>query len=199
MNWIIPESRLTAVNSLALQLDYYFDISNLLKDMYLRKHMNSQGWINLDFITGFYRVRALSCGDLSVIRESLDHAGQFEWGVVERDQNSPEESSATKEAAKIEEGEAMPESTEADAASTEAAELANPIANIKIRALTEPLNWVLPDSDRDGCGLDEAVPAIIHKREEPKNAEAEAEAESESAEPLEQQASTSIPESIEQQ
>lgn len=198
MNWISPESRLTAVNSLAMQLDYYFDISNLLKDMYLRKHMNSQGWINLDFITGFYRVRALSCGDLSVIRDSLDHAGQFEWGVVERDQNATPESSKTKEAVSSEE-DSKSELTETEAGSSEAAELANPIANIKIRALAEPLNWVLPESDRDGCGLDDAVPTTIHKREELQNPEVEAEAETEpqSAEPFEQQASSSIPESIE--
>lgn len=200
MNWISPESRLAAVNSLAMQLDYYFNISNLLKDMYLRKHMNSQGWIDLDFITGFYRVRALSCGDLSVVKDALEYSSQFEWGVVEREEKDSKPS-VTEQAAKETEKETEQTNEESnDEESSETvksipseAESANPIASIKIRALTEPLNWILPESDREGCGLDEAVPSTIHKRETPKEAEPAEQA----AQPAEQ--STTAPESIEQQ
>lgn len=148
MSWYSPEVRLQAVSSVAQQIDYYFNISNLLKDMYLRKHMNSQGWIDLKFVSEFYRVRGLSCGDLSVIKDSLDYTQFFEWGYVKQIESSkPEESD--KESDK-----------EADSDS----DSSNPIENIKIRALTNPLNWVLPESQRVDCGLDERVPVEIQQK-----------------------------------
>ncbi|KAH9835083.1 la-related protein 1-like [Teratosphaeria destructans] len=42
------------------QIDYYFSIDNLLKDMFLRKHMDSQGFVFLDFIAGFNRIKGLT-------------------------------------------------------------------------------------------------------------------------------------------
>jgi la-related protein 1 len=43
-----------------MQLEYYFSIDNLCKDVYLRKHMDSQGFVFLSFIAGFKRIQALS-------------------------------------------------------------------------------------------------------------------------------------------
>jgi la-related protein 1 len=42
------------------QLDYYFSLDNLLKDTFLRKHMDSQGFVFFDVIVNFPRVKNLS-------------------------------------------------------------------------------------------------------------------------------------------
>lgn len=42
------------------QLEYYFSIDNLLKDMFLRKNMDSQGFVFLDVIINFNRIKQLS-------------------------------------------------------------------------------------------------------------------------------------------
>ncbi|KAH8808402.1 hypothetical protein F5884DRAFT_369579 [Xylogone sp. PMI_703] len=43
-----------------MQLEYYFSIDNLCKDVFLRKHMDSQGFVFLSFIAGFKRIQALT-------------------------------------------------------------------------------------------------------------------------------------------
>jgi len=43
-----------------MQLDYYFSVDNLSKDIYLRKHMNRQGWVLLKYVAGFKRIQALT-------------------------------------------------------------------------------------------------------------------------------------------
>jgi la-related protein 1 len=43
-----------------LQLEYYFSLDNLLKDMYLRKNMDSQGFVYLEVIASFNRVKSLT-------------------------------------------------------------------------------------------------------------------------------------------
>ena len=44
----------------SMQLEYYFSIDNLLKDMFLRKNMDSQGFVFLDFVAKFNRVKQLT-------------------------------------------------------------------------------------------------------------------------------------------
>jgi la-related protein 1 len=39
------------------QLDYYFSVDNLLKDMFLRRNMDSQGFVFLDVIANFNRIK----------------------------------------------------------------------------------------------------------------------------------------------
>jgi la-related protein 1 len=43
-----------------LPSEYYFSVDNLLKDMYLRRHMDSQGFVSLDFIGSFNRIKNLT-------------------------------------------------------------------------------------------------------------------------------------------
>ncbi|KAG9232171.1 hypothetical protein BJ875DRAFT_93411 [Amylocarpus encephaloides] len=43
-----------------MQLEYYFSIDNLCKDVFLRKHMDSQGFVFLTFIASFKRIQALT-------------------------------------------------------------------------------------------------------------------------------------------
>lgn len=47
-------------NVVTLQLEYYFSLDNLLKDMYLRKNMDSQGFVYLEVIASFNRVKTLT-------------------------------------------------------------------------------------------------------------------------------------------
>lgn len=49
------------------QLEYYFSIDNLIKDMYLRKNMDSQGFVFLDVILDFNRIKALT-GDRDMVK-----------------------------------------------------------------------------------------------------------------------------------
>jgi len=40
--------------------EYYFSIENLCKDIYLRHHMDLEGWVPISVIAGFQRIQALS-------------------------------------------------------------------------------------------------------------------------------------------
>ncbi|ETN45322.1 uncharacterized protein HMPREF1541_09153 [Cyphellophora europaea CBS 101466] len=42
------------------QMEYYFSIDNLCKDLYLRKHMDSQGWVLLSVVANFKRIKQLA-------------------------------------------------------------------------------------------------------------------------------------------
>lgn len=53
------------------QVEYYFSVSNLCKDVYLRTHcMDSKGYVTLAHICSFKRVRALT-DDAAVVRDAL--------------------------------------------------------------------------------------------------------------------------------
>lgn len=45
------------------QLEYYFSIDNLCKDLYLRKNMDSQGWVLLSVVANFKRIKQLAGED----------------------------------------------------------------------------------------------------------------------------------------
>ena len=47
-------------NCIKTQLEYYFSVENLCRDIYLRLNMNNEGWIDLSFIAGFNRVKILT-------------------------------------------------------------------------------------------------------------------------------------------
>ncbi|CAI6249543.1 unnamed protein product [Periconia digitata] len=51
----------------AMQLEYYFSLENLLKDMYLRRHMDGQGFIFLNIIAEFNRIKQLTT-DVELIK-----------------------------------------------------------------------------------------------------------------------------------
>ncbi|KXT03898.1 hypothetical protein AC578_9318 [Pseudocercospora eumusae] len=48
------------MDMVSTQLEYYFSIDNLLKDMFLRKNMDSQGYVFLDIIANFNRIKHLT-------------------------------------------------------------------------------------------------------------------------------------------
>lgn len=55
------------ISMVSAQLEYYFSIENLCKDMYLRSHMDSQGWVPLNVVAGFNRIKSLT-EDMNLIR-----------------------------------------------------------------------------------------------------------------------------------
>ncbi|KAJ5098994.1 Winged helix-turn-helix transcription repressor DNA-binding [Penicillium argentinense] len=45
---------------LVSQMEYYFSVDNMCKDMFLRRRMDSQGWVPLTFVADFKRIRSLT-------------------------------------------------------------------------------------------------------------------------------------------
>lgn len=66
------------------QIEYYFSIENLCKDMYLRQRMDSQGFVPLHFIAAFKRMRDLSA-DLGLIRAVCEDSTEVDFIVGEDD------------------------------------------------------------------------------------------------------------------
>lgn len=66
------------------QIEYYFSIENLCKDMYLRKRMDSQGFVNLHFVAAFKRIRELT-SDMSMIRAVCESSTELDFVVGEDD------------------------------------------------------------------------------------------------------------------
>ncbi|KAG8965387.1 hypothetical protein FRC03_000562 [Tulasnella sp. 419] len=52
------------------QIEYYFSIQNLAKDVFLRNQMDTEGWIDIATIASFNRVRQLTT-DLNVVKETM--------------------------------------------------------------------------------------------------------------------------------
>ncbi|KAL2353928.1 hypothetical protein BJ546DRAFT_1062018 [Cryomyces antarcticus] len=74
------------LNMVSMQLEYYFSVDNLCKDMFLRKHMDSQGFVFLSVIAEFRRIKQLTT-DMELIKfvclQSPDT--EFRVGVDGRD------------------------------------------------------------------------------------------------------------------
>ncbi|KAJ3554190.1 hypothetical protein NPX13_g10680 [Xylaria arbuscula] len=51
------------------QVEYYFSVDNIVKDIFLRKHMDSQGFVALGVIHGFSRMQNIS-PDIEVLRHA---------------------------------------------------------------------------------------------------------------------------------
>lgn len=48
------------MSMISMQLEYYFSVDNLCKDLFLRKHMDTQGFVALSFIASFKRIKSLT-------------------------------------------------------------------------------------------------------------------------------------------
>ena len=66
----------------AVQMEYYFSVDNLCKDTYLRKNMNSQGWVPLELVAGFNRIKQLT-PDINVVRDVCFGSSVIEARVAE--------------------------------------------------------------------------------------------------------------------
>jgi la-related protein 1 len=68
--------------SLTLCRNYYFSVENLCKDLYLRKHMDSQGFVFLELLAKFNRIKQLT-SDMDLIRQACLHSQTIEYVHVE--------------------------------------------------------------------------------------------------------------------
>ncbi|KAI9681547.1 MAG: hypothetical protein M1829_000744 [Trizodia sp. TS-e1964] len=68
----------SVLSMVVMQLDYYFSLDNLCKDLFLRKHMDSQGYVFLTVVAGFNRIRQLT-QDLELIRFACQQSSNIEF------------------------------------------------------------------------------------------------------------------------
>lgn len=68
---------LSLPDALCRQIEYYFSVQNLCKDMFLRAKMDDDGWIPLHVIAAFNRVRALTT-DLQAVYDSVANSTVIE-------------------------------------------------------------------------------------------------------------------------
>ncbi len=54
------QSKDSILGAVKVQVEYYFSVQNLVKDMFLRAKMDDEGWIPVGVIAAFNRVRALA-------------------------------------------------------------------------------------------------------------------------------------------
>ncbi|KAL4781009.1 hypothetical protein BJX76DRAFT_26250 [Aspergillus varians] len=59
----------SVLSMITMQLEYYFSVDNLCKDIYLRKHMDSQGFVPLNVIASFKRVKQMT-EDFELLRHA---------------------------------------------------------------------------------------------------------------------------------
>ncbi|KAI4140301.1 MAG: hypothetical protein LQ341_003888 [Variospora aurantia] len=72
--------QVSIVGMVSMQMEYYFSVDNLCKDLYLRRHMDSQGFAFLSVIAKFNRIRQLT-QDLELIRYVCLQSPQIEFRV----------------------------------------------------------------------------------------------------------------------
>ncbi|KAK7310984.1 hypothetical protein RJT34_08813 [Clitoria ternatea] len=68
MFYPVAETPLT--NTIVNQIDYYFSNANLVKDEFLRSNMDEQGWVSINLIASFPRVKSLT-SNIELILDSL--------------------------------------------------------------------------------------------------------------------------------
>ncbi|KAL1897074.1 hypothetical protein Sste5346_004279 [Sporothrix stenoceras] len=73
------------VHGLTLQVEYYFSLDNLVKDVFLRKKMNDQGFVPLSVIAKFKRMSELA-PSIDFIRAACEQSEQLDY-VVDQEQN----------------------------------------------------------------------------------------------------------------
>jgi la-related protein 1 len=67
------------LNSLILEtVSYYFSDVNLAKDIFLRRHMNSNGFVPLSILIGFNKLKNLTGGDMNLLLGALGNYPELE-------------------------------------------------------------------------------------------------------------------------
>jgi len=56
------------ISAIQLQIEFYFSIDNLCKDLFLRSKMDEQGWIALEIIARFPKVRKFGAWNADIVR-----------------------------------------------------------------------------------------------------------------------------------
>lgn len=74
-----PEHTFLLHTALKQQIEYYFSPTNLPKDLFLRENMDSQGFVPLDVIADFTRVKHMSQQNLNWVREACMDSEDLEF------------------------------------------------------------------------------------------------------------------------
>lgn len=74
-----PDYTLLVHNTLKTQIEYYFSTGNLPKDVFLRENMDSQGFVPLEVIADFKRVKQISQQNLQYVREACMDSEEIEF------------------------------------------------------------------------------------------------------------------------
>ncbi|CAK7203947.1 hypothetical protein SEUCBS139899_006697 [Sporothrix eucalyptigena] len=73
------------LHGLTVQVDYYFSLDNLVKDLFLRRKMNDQGFVPLSVIANFKRMMDLA-PSIDFIRAACEQSENVDY-VVDQEQN----------------------------------------------------------------------------------------------------------------
>lgn len=60
------------------QIEYYFSEENLLRDFFLRRKMDAQGFLPITLIASFHRVQTLTT-DMSLVIEAITESDKLDW------------------------------------------------------------------------------------------------------------------------
>ena len=66
----VPAGPTQLAQAVRQQIEYYLSLDNLVRDLFLRAKMDSDGWIPLVIIAGFNRVRVMT-SDVALIATAL--------------------------------------------------------------------------------------------------------------------------------
>ncbi|POS70871.1 hypothetical protein DHEL01_v210735 [Diaporthe helianthi] len=77
--YAMSEHQLLQHAALKQQIEYYFSDLNLVKDLFLRGNMDTQGFVPLSVIAGFSRVKTISRQDLQSVREACSDSEEIEF------------------------------------------------------------------------------------------------------------------------
>lgn len=74
---VMSASRMRLLMTLKSQIEYYFSVENLCRDVYLRMNMDTNGWLPLGILANFSRIRSLTL-DAGLIVQSLKESEEVE-------------------------------------------------------------------------------------------------------------------------
>jgi len=74
---LTPADRATLKSQVQIQIEYYFGMENLLKDVYLRKHMTDEGWLPITLLQSFRRIENMT-SDFSILMEAIQSSQLLE-------------------------------------------------------------------------------------------------------------------------
>jgi la-related protein 1 len=72
-----PEARENLKAQVKEQIEYYFGMENLLKDVFLRKHMTDQGWLPIALLAGFRRIQQMTL-DPNILMDAVSESTLLE-------------------------------------------------------------------------------------------------------------------------
>ncbi|CEI65087.1 unnamed protein product [Fusarium venenatum] len=70
------------LHSLKTQVEYYFSIENLIRDTFLRRHMDSHGYVSLHFVLSFRRLQEMA-EDINLVRAACEDSTEIDYAVAD--------------------------------------------------------------------------------------------------------------------